>query len=324
RFRQAEDSTTRKYGGTGLGLSIVRDLVYLQDGNIEVQSNLGEGTKVSFSIPYRKLSNQNHISTQENKNVLSFVKPDLKILVVEDNEINQGLISRFLKEDNIQHSIAGNGKEAIALLKNEYFHLVFMDIQMPEMDGYSATQYIRQTLGSDIPIVAMTANAMAGEREKCLALGMNEYLSKPLRKSILIGMINRFSDSTFSIESAKEKKTEIENDFCVINLYYMKEIGKGDREYEKLVTEQFINLLPEQLAALSHAFAGNDSENLKCIAHNMRNTISIMGLDDLLSENLNSIENENTDMETLETSLNSTIRIGQEAILEAKLFYSKF
>ncbi|GLU53689.1 response regulator [Dyadobacter frigoris] len=321
RFRQAEDSTTRKYGGTGLGLSIVRDLVYLQHGNIDVESSSGKGTKVSFSISYRKPAGQNKNTISENNVILPNFKPDLKILIVEDNEINQGLMSRFLQEWNMHYSIAGNGKKAIELIENEYFDLVFMDIQMPEMDGYSAAHHIRQKLELDIPIVAMTANAMAGEREKCMALGMNDYLSKPVRESALIDMINRYSDSIFSIRSFKKEKSDLENDFLVINLHYMKEISKGDRDYEKLVTEQFITLLPKELSALSEAFTNQDNENLKRIGHNMKTSISIMGLDNLLSENLDIIESENPDKETLATSVTNVIRIGNEAILEANQFY---
>lgn len=321
RFRQAEDSTTRKYGGTGLGLSIVRDLVYLQNGVIEVDSQAGEGTTVSFSIPYKKIIDFQYNTKPEIAGEMPNFKPDLKILIVEDNEINQGLMSRFLNEFHIEHFIAANGHEAIELIKNDNFDLVFMDIQMPVMDGYSATQHIRKKLKLDTPIVAMTANAMAGEREKCLALGMNGYLSKPVRARALINIINQFSGNISSVESVKKENQNDGNSFRVINLDYMKEISKGDKIYEKLVTKQFLTLFPQQLTALSSAHAGSDIKNLKRVAHNIKTSMSVMGLDQVLTEKLDIIESENYDSKLLGLYVEDITRIGNEAIVEARQFY---
>ena len=324
RFRQAEDSTTRKYGGTGLGLSIVKDLVYLQNGNIELKSEFGFGTIVKFSIPYKIATHQNQLIHSDIDSSDSNFKKDIKILVVEDNVINQGLMSHFLKEFGIKNTIASNGKEALEILKHDSFDLIFMDIQMPEMDGYTAAQEIRQTLKLDIPIVAMTAHAMAGEREKCISFGMNEHISKPIRESDLQHIISQFTGNYVSPKSNVDLAVLEGNDYKIIDLRYMKEISKGDEEYEKLVTEQFIKLVPEELTALTQAFENKQFIELKQIAHNMKTSISIMGLDNLLNPHLDIIEHENLSDEIMKPEVEKVVSICRKALVEANQFYNHF
>jgi len=158
RFRQAEDSITRKYGGTGLGLAIVKDLVDLQQGSITVISEPGLGTRFQLSIPYK-------IPVEGKAPKHKVVKHDImyptagntQMLVVEDNEINQSLMKHLLASWQVNPDIAANGKEAIEMLRHKKYDVILMDIQMPEMDGYSATQIIRKELKLTTPIIAMTA-----------------------------------------------------------------------------------------------------------------------------------------------------------------------
>ena len=324
RFRQAEDSTTRKYGGTGLGLSIVKDLVYLQDGNIELKSEFGFGTIVKFSIPYKIATHQNQLIHSKIDSSNSGFKKNIKILVVEDNVINQGLMSHFLDEFSVKNTIASNGKEALEILKHDSYDLIFMDIQMPEMDGYTAAQEIRQTLKLNIPIVAMTAHAMAGEREKCISFGMNEHISKPIRESDLQHIISQFTGNYVSPKSNVDLAVLEGNDYKIIDLRYMKEISKGDEEYEKLVTEQFLKLVPEELTALTQAFENKQFIELKQIAHNMKTSISIMGLDSLLNPHLDIIEHENLSDEEMGKEIDKVISVCQEALVEGGQFHSRF
>lgn len=324
RFRQAEDSTTRKYGGTGLGLSIVRDLVYLQNGNIEVKSEYGFGTIVLFSIPYKIPEHHNKAEQYENTGSGIHFKNNLKILVAEDNVINQGLMSRFLQELGIKNNIAGNGREAIEMLEKEHYDLVFMDIQMPEMDGYTATQGIRQNLKLTIPIIAMTAHAMAGEREKCISFGMNDHISKPICEADLQRVITEFTGNNVYLRPIANTSFTEENQFKTINLQYMKEISNGDEEYEKLVTEQFLTLLPEELISLTKALENHNTGELKRIAHSMKTSISIMGLDSVLSEYLDIIENNNPDDTELKQTVEKVTSVCNQAIKEAKEFHSHF
>jgi CheY-like chemotaxis protein len=196
RFQQAEDSVTRKYGGTGLGLSIVRDLVMLQDGTIDAESEPGMGTTFRLMIPYRISAEDFANKTSDTK---SLITPGINfenqfILVVEDNEINQRLIRHLFKNWGLKFDLAGNGREAIEKLGLKKYDLILMDIQMPEMDGYTATRVIRDKLKLNTPIIAMTAHALAGERGKCLSHGMNEYISKPIREEQLHNLIAQFTE----------------------------------------------------------------------------------------------------------------------------------
>ncbi|MFT3946195.1 MAG: response regulator [Agriterribacter sp.] len=296
RFQQAEDAVTRKYGGTGLGLSIVSELVLLQKGTISAGSEPGKGTAFHISIPYKISSLQISPAANQLRDIslhTGFGK--VKILVAEDNEINQSLIKHLFKEWQLNYDLVKNGREAIALLQRENYDLVLMDIQMPEMDGYTATQQIRETLKKDVPVIAMTAHAMAGEREKCLSYGMNEYISKPLREELLYKMIAMFTSGN---EYKKEADSIIKQSaaqfhaYHTINLQYMREISMGNAEYEKAVTEQFMEIIPENLEALQQCWRSGNMAALKQTAHNMKTSVSIMGLTDTLQPYLDALEHE--------------------------------
>jgi signal transduction histidine kinase/CheY-like chemotaxis protein len=193
RFQQAETETTRKFGGTGLGLSIVRQIVEIQGGTLSLISESGKGSEFTFTIPYSLPDEEKMLSealAMENDPVS--IK-DVKVLIAEDNPMNQQLIKHLMKNWEIQFTIVSNGAEAVDALQKDEFSLVLMDIQMPEMDGYQAIETIRKHLHSDIPVIAMTAHAMMGEKEKCLQLGMNDYISKPLKETVLYNIIAQYS-----------------------------------------------------------------------------------------------------------------------------------
>lgn len=185
RFRQAESHTTRKYGGTGLGLSIAKQLVELQDGKLSVESEFNVGSIFKFYIPYKKsvevLSATD--TTEKKYNMAKLSK--LNILLVEDNRLNVKLILSLFSEYNLQLEVAENGSIGIEKLKKNKFDIILMDMEMPVMNGYEAAAFIRNDIKSEIPIIAMTAHAMSGERERCLSLGMNDYISKPINANLL-------------------------------------------------------------------------------------------------------------------------------------------
>lgn len=313
RFRQAEDSITRKYGGTGLGLSIVKDLINLQSGEITVDSKLNKGTEFRFIIPY-KISEREVIVPQTQKNISTQQAAfnNVRVLVAEDNKINQSLIQHLLTSWNIGFDIAGNGKEAILNLQNKNYDLVLMDIQMPEMDGYSATQYIRHELKNNIPVIAMTAHALAGEREKCLDMGMNEYISKPIKEQELYNLINLITTA-----NANEKEQGKNGTYKYLHLEYMREISGGNKDYERTVTAQFIEMMPEELEKLQAAFAKKDLQGLKRTAHSMKTTISIMGLTEQLQPILDSIEYSSYEDEKMRTNIHTVNTICTNAVSEA-------
>ncbi|MEO8861339.1 MAG: ATP-binding protein, partial [Ginsengibacter sp.] len=291
RFKQAEDSVTRNYGGTGLGLSIVYDLVQLQNGTIEVESEVGRGTAFILTIPY-KISAEiidGQIPAEGSFNVLTNFG-NIHILVVEDNAINQGLIKHLFTYWNLEFDLAVNGKIALDLLDVKKYDLILMDIQMPVMDGYTAAHEIRNTLKLDIPIIAMTAHAMEGEREKCLSYGMDEYISKPIREEKLQQLIEKFIKAKIPGSLQNDYENTPAPAYRYINLAYMKAVSMGNLEYEKTVTEQFLEAIPDDLDALETAWKNKDIKSLRQTAHNMRTTISVMGLNGMLELHLGTFE----------------------------------
>jgi signal transduction histidine kinase/CheY-like chemotaxis protein len=189
RFRQAESHTTRKYGGTGLGLSIAKQLVELQDGTLSVTSEVKSGSTFLFNIPYKKSIEVLHETedTGEKFNMDKLRK--LNILLVEDNQLNVKLILSLFSEYGLVLQVAENGSIGIEKLRENKFDIVLMDMEMPVMNGYEAATVIRNEMKSAIPIIAMTAHAMAGEKERCLSLGMNDYISKPINANLLFEKI---------------------------------------------------------------------------------------------------------------------------------------
>jgi len=185
RFNQADSDTTRKYGGTGLGLSIAKQLVELQGGILSVTSEDKIGSIFSFCITYKKSTQAQPKQEMAEKkyDMKDLIK--LKILLVEDNSLNVKLILSLFSEYNLNIQVAENGSVGIEKLKENKFDIVLMDMEMPVMNGYEAATYIRKELKNNIPIIAMTAHAMAGEKERCLSLGMNDYISKPINANLL-------------------------------------------------------------------------------------------------------------------------------------------
>ena len=322
RFQQAEDSVTRNYGGSGLGLAIVKDLVTLMHGHIEVESEEGKGTSFHLQVPF-KLSGETppaltRISQPKETTYDTF--HHVHILVVEDNQVNQSLLQQLFKQWQLSFDLAQNGKEAIALLRARKYDLILMDIQMPVMDGYTATTEIRKVLKIDTPIIAMTAHALSGEREKCLGLGMDEYISKPVREENLLQLIQRFIPVSNAIVAEPVVARKAPGVYQYINLDYMKEISAGNSEYEKAVTGQFLEAMPVELQVLEQAWRSKSNDALKRVAHNMKTTISVMGLNNLLDADLDLLENLNNGQHIQGETIDTIISVGRMAIVEARHF----
>ena len=193
-FHQADSSFTRKYGGTGLGLSICLHLSRLMNGYLWAESELGRGSTFHFTAWLGKgLEKEEKTVISESLNEKGICPAH--VLLVEDNPVNQNLVRMMLTKAGYQVEVANNGREAVEKLTAgpDNFNLVFMDIQMPEIDGMEATKIIRDKGFESIPIIAMTAHAMKDVREKCLGAGMNDYISKPIRKEVVFEMIKKWS-----------------------------------------------------------------------------------------------------------------------------------
>ena len=195
-FTQADASTTRRYGGTGLGLSISRRLAEHMGGRITVSSQPGIGTRFHLSLPFDAgvLPASREITAPAPTRTGPAALARARILVVEDNPVNQLVAAEMLKRLGLHADVAGDGAEALAALERLPYDLILMDCQMPVMDGFEATRRLRerQTTERRLPVIAMTANAIRGDRERCLEAGMDDYLPKPVRISELTAMLQRW------------------------------------------------------------------------------------------------------------------------------------
>jgi CheY-like chemotaxis protein len=199
KFTQADSSAARKYGGTGLGLAISKHLAALMDGVITAQSELGSGSVFEFRLPLETAPGPLRAGTF-GPPVFSDLQP-CRILLAEDNLVNVKVAVGMLSRLGCSVTVAGHGAEALEALSREVFDIVLMDCQMPEMDGFEATRIIRRQCGHDAPvIIAMTANAMEGDRERCLLAGMDDYLAKPIMLDDLASCLKRWSKRASTVE----------------------------------------------------------------------------------------------------------------------------
>lgn len=198
KFYQVDASSTRQFGGTGLGLAISKQLVEMMGGTIGVQSQVGVGTEFWFAVHLKAIQEE---ESKQQESILPTEIPDFsdwtpRILLVEDNSINQRVALGILRKIGLKADVVENGKAAIDVLSKQRFDIVFMDCQMPQMDGYEATRTIRTpstgVLDPNVLIIAMTAHSMQGDRDKCLRAGMDDYLSKPLQLSAMAQVLAKW------------------------------------------------------------------------------------------------------------------------------------
>ncbi|RYD96008.1 MAG: response regulator, partial [Sphingobacteriales bacterium] len=313
-FQQAEAETTRKFGGTGLGLAIVRQLIDLQGGQINVESEVGKGSEFLVRLPFHPLHNHGElparvIDTEQNP------IEGMRILVAEDNQMNQQLIRHLMRQWQMDYLLVNNGQEAVEALRREPFAAVLMDIQMPEMDGYAATQAIRSELQLEVPIIAMTAHAMTGEKERCLSLGMNDYISKPIKEAELYSILQQH----------KQPMQPSATPNPVIDLNYLHELSLGDTEFENAIIRQFIVQVPEELNLLQEAVHAGNAQQIKSIAHGMKSSVAYLGLTERLQPCLHRMEVEavsGTAETHFEEDLAEVRRVCEQAVSEARVLLS--
>jgi PAS domain S-box-containing protein len=276
-FEQGTNSITREFGGTGLGLSITKKLIELQKGSISVESVYGKGTTFRFNIPYELAELKVKPVGMRQEPVDFTVLKGRKVLVVEDNEINQMVISQTLRKVGIDYTIANHGKEAVHILQGgKEFDLIIMDLHMPELDGYRTTTVIRNELNIHIPIIAMTASVLQDERNKCLQLGMNDYIAKPFDQAELFASISRLLGQNIN-HIAWERKIED----SVFDLQFLNELG--DEKYTGEVLSHFLQTTPTALDSIQEAFSNRDPEAIFFTVHKLKSALGLLKINGMLN-----------------------------------------
>lgn len=280
-FTQADGSTTRRYGGTGLGLSISSGLVELMDGKIWVESDLGKGSTFHFTItlelPVEEASQQLGRPAVQRESP----KRSLRILVAEDNSVNQRLAARLLEREGHSVTIAGSGHEAVDLFEQRPFDLILMDVQMPGLDGLQATSSIREkerATGGHVPIAAMTAQASESDRLRCLESGMDAYVTKPVHVPELLKIVESLG------AGGKIMNTELDDAGGPVETQLrqldaslaLSRVG-GDVDLLKEVIELFLDDYPSTFEKIKTAVAGSDATALEHHAHSLKGSVSTFG-----------------------------------------------
>jgi PAS domain S-box-containing protein len=272
-FSQEDASITRKFGGSGLGLSIARSIVQIMGGTIAIQSEKGKGTRVDIRIPMRISNDKTKQEIVEMTDLQKSLK-GLRVLAVEDNELNRMVLQVILKKCEVSVSIAHNGQEAIDLIQEKEFDIVLMDVQMPILDGLEATKFIREDLKYSIPIIGLSANAMREEVEICKQAGMNDYLVKPYSERALVEVMKKWSTEVRTPDLAQvEFSSERELDLSVLKQY----VG-NDTEVLKDVVKGYLEHLPPQLDRLELALVGSDVSALRHELHQLKASMEIIGV----------------------------------------------
>ena len=310
-FIQIDNKLNRQYQGTGLGLSISSYILKALHSKINVKSTVNQGTMFWFDLEsdiYLSDSLEKELApkvivSEKKKNKIQKNSDEIQMLVAEDNSANQELISYILEKMNIQFKIVSNGKEAVDLYKAEKFDLVLMDINMPILDGVAALNQIREyekeNAYKNTPIIALTANAIKGDKEKFISLGMDDYLSKPINTNALLEILKNY----FSIndENIRNKKINIKN------IQYRLGISEN---IANLILAKFKKEIGKDLEELEVLIKKDDEEQIIQKAHYLKNSCLNMALDDIcnLLNNLESKNNSFEEKQNIFNKINNDIR----------------
>jgi PAS domain S-box-containing protein len=333
-FTQAGDDITRKYGGTGLGLTITKQLIERQNGSIHVESIANEGTTFIFHIPYKICIENNQEIVKEKKNIIH-LPSELKVLIAEDHDINRFIIEKMFKEWGLTPTFAITGVEAVKAAKEQIFDVILMDIEMPDMNGYRATEIIRAELpypNNTVPIIAMTGHAMAGEKEKCIGIGMNDYLSKPFKPEDLKqriadltgkSVINNTPDeqAQSAMTAAKETAPIAETSVGsrpLINLDFLKEISENNDQFFIEFIQMFLQNTPASISEIENAISNQNWEAIRQAAHKMKPSFNYVGLKELsgISAKIEDLAKRNEDMEMIKTNIEQIKKVCEIAYTE--------
>ncbi len=339
-FTQASASTTRKFGGTGLGLTITKNLVELQGGKISVESNLGFGTTFTVNIPFELPEAEPIVAEQPliPAPVTKLPEPEnlegVRILLIDDNTVNQTLNKQLFKKWKATADVAFNGAEAIDLLKKNHYDIVMMDLQMPIMDGYEAIKIIRnpasEVLDHKVPVIALTSDAFLHTKQKALDAGMSDFITKPFRMDQLLQTITRnLARKVIREEDVfqKDQNDVLEDDVWhrpsgqhIIDISLIKEIVDDDRGALREVLNEFVDVTPYEMERLQSAFKENNLEQLGDIAHKFKSIFMEFGMKSVETEirRLESLARNRGELAEIEKIMNHIDPYYRKALDEVK------
>lgn len=325
-FAQAETHTTRKYGGTGLGLTISKALVEQQGGEIHLKSKVDVGTEFYFAIGFTEGNPdwQGSIAKQAEGIPENVDLSQINILLVDDNKINQKVAMFELKKWKTNTDIADNANMAFEKLRQKEYHVILMDISMPDIDGLQATKIIRSEFPDEIrniPIIAMTASALAGEKENCYAAGMNDYVSKPFNPISLYKKITKWGIRRGIEESEENENEQKIKSVRVTNLSILREYAVGDIEYIKDLINIYLESIPEYVRDLNLFYHEKNWEKFGKQAHKMKAPLAYFGLSELkqVLENIELDARKETNPERHLYHLNKVNEIIESSLVELKI-----
>ncbi len=304
-FTQAYPETSRKYGGTGLGLAITKNLIELQGGSIWVDSKPRKGSTFYFSITYQKSKEGDMPANTVEKQIRNDLGK-LKVLLAEDNEVNQLLAKSILQYWGFDSEIATTGNEVLQLLQQEDFDVILMDIQMPEKSGLEAAREIRNLNDNrkkNIPIIALTANALRGEEKKYIAAGMNDYLTKPFKEVELYEVISRVLNKDAALPKNEAKDEEIalpEPGEKLYDLKLVNELARNNEDFVRSLVQLFLDTVPVTSKEMVESSNQQNWEQTGKLAHKLKSTIDTM-LITSIKEDIRSIEMSGKQKKNLES-----------------------
>ena len=278
-FQQASSDTSRLYGGTGLGLAIVKQLVEQQGGQVSVTTQVGVGSEFSFIMNFEKTEAEIEAEFEIEHLVEDSEQKNIKVLVVEDIVLNQLLMKTILDDFGFDRDIASNGKLAIEKLQSKSYDIILMDLQMPEMNGFEATDYIRNTLHSKIPIIALTADVTTVDLAKCKAVGMNDYVAKPIDERLLYNKIISLVKKPTMAKATSMNETKPIRTKC-IDLDYLNIRTKSNPELMMEMIELYLEQTPMLISTIKASLQNQDWEMLHAATHKIIPSFSIMGIDE--------------------------------------------
>lgn len=289
-FTQESTGNTKNIVGTGLGMYISKQLIELMQGTVSITSAKNIGTTISFKIPFTIAEKP----PTKSETVKSIIQPNQlngrKILIVDDNEMNRLVAEMIINQNGAIAIHAENGEQAIEVFKKENPDLILMDLQMPIMNGYEATEYLRTHFNSNIPIIALTANAIKGEKENCLKAGMNDYISKPFKELDLIQSIAQLIttskyDSANSAETINESKINSPS----FDLSILLQMSRNDYSFVFKMIQLYCDDLPFQIEQMKEGLNQQNSQILAAKAHRLKPSTTNLGMP-LITQQLKQIE----------------------------------